>query len=278
VEPLAVGLVAGLVAVAIAFATRVDAPPLVALAGAIALVAADVAPATLAGALAMFALSSSGRVPALVAVPVGTIGAIAAIALFPRGIDWAIPTLVAITAVTVAADAGSAPRAPDGRDRDLRAAVLVAAVPWLVWLCVPDTEEVLALAGATTPVVVAMWWHRHQVCDRLRWSPLIVIITWGGLQGFRGRPGSIPALWVAVAVAVCWLIGRATAARNRSGPHVPRPVLSWVASLVALVVAAGFARTFGLRAELGATLAPAVAGVAAVAVLQVSAARVAPRR
>lgn len=144
-------------------------------------------------------------------------------------------------------------------------------VGWLVvgsagalWLCVPDTEQVLVVGAASLgPAALSLSTRSEpDADDRGRdWFPLVLLLCWAQAEGFRGRPGGLPAAWVVLGSLAAWPLADALIARWRPRPPTCR-WQQWFPPLVAVAaIAVVAARTIGLSDDLRAGLAQAMSSV-----------------
>ncbi len=140
-----------------------------------------------------------------------------------------------------------------------------------LWLCVPDTEEVLVITGSVAVSIVAgavsAAVGRTGAARLLAgsWLAPFTALAWGAGHGFRGRPAGSVAVVAVTAMVACWpLVDRRLLRRTASDGPVRWP---WAAAtaLVVAAAAAVVARSAGLQHQVGGSTRAVAASLLAVA-------------
>ena len=162
----------------------------------------------------------------------------------PFDVDW-VPAFVVIATVIGAALLGDF-------DRTFRRTglgpVLVAVTALGVYVCVPDTEQAVVLAGATIPFVVLGWPRPLASMGSTGAFAFAGLVTWTAAVGGHARPGSIIGATGCLGAMVVVPAARRVV-RVRSLPQARRPWTPDAYRLLALhcVLVAISSRIAGLR-------------------------------
>jgi len=159
-------------------------------------------------------------------------GALLAMAISPAG---DLPSgLLAVIALVILA--GAWPRVGTALGR-ITAVVLLAGAVLGVYLTVPDTEEIAAVALVVVPALALLAW-RPVAAHAPPVTALLALVVWAAAQGGRGRPGAV------VGALACLVLVAAPLAARRATRSLP--ALALVVAVQAAAVL-GTARIAGLE-------------------------------
>lgn len=177
--------------------------------------------------------------------------------------------IVLVVGVAGLAVAVAGPRLPGCLPRPVTE-VLVAAAAIALWLCVPDTEEVVPVGSAAIGASVVLLGRARQGRAGAAvgmWTAPMLVLLWAGGLGWRSRPaGAAVAVVVAVAVAGWPLAERLVTATGRRLPEQVRLGPALTVGVLAGSVAGVASRTVGLADTTDGQVAPTAALAAVVLV------------
>ncbi|CAN5651850.1 hypothetical protein BH10ACT1_BH10ACT1_07970 [soil metagenome] len=192
------GLGVGAAAVLATWRRRRWLPAVTAIGAVLALLLAGLAPVAATLGAAAASISLPGRVHTALFQLVGVAALVSGLP-DPTGPNG---RALAVTGAFVVLASSLGP----GRGDTAQWAFLSALLPAALWLCVPDTEQVLLVALAGGLAAASTLARRPRPVGsapaRQEWTGPTLVALWAGARGFTGRPGGLPALF-----ALAWIVG-----------------------------------------------------------------------